>query len=313
MVSGSIEWSFNRPTYLPGDTAWVNVWFSNAGDTSVYLSELEIEFDFGRYSLESVAGSVPPHNRVPLGRGELLLPNDVVGQRAFRFGYRLHECFDDALVDWVDTGYWESQDEFFLGLYPTPLYRAFISRGLWPEDRALGDPVAEMIREWGFQTTTVGIEVHAPQNGVPTAIREHIGKSDAMIALATPRFQDELTGLWRTLEWLHAEAGIAFGADKPLLILRDNSVSLGGLPSYLSRPADVPVLSFDRSHPEALQAVFSGAMPSFRDWIATKKRDVFLRTLGKIAVGSLAAYGAYKLLRGSSGASPATSQQQPRC
>jgi hypothetical protein len=38
-----------------------------------------------------------------------------------------------------------------------PLHRVFLSRGLLIEDRAIGDPIAEMIREWGFETVTVGI------------------------------------------------------------------------------------------------------------------------------------------------------------
>lgn len=35
------------------------------------------------------------------------------------------------------------------------------------------------------------------------------------LAHATPGYMDALTGLWRGLEWLHAEVGIAFGVDRP--------------------------------------------------------------------------------------------------
>lgn len=94
----------------------------------------------------------------------------------------------------------------------------FVSRGLRQEDKAIGDPIVEMIREWGFETVTVGIEVKVPEEQVIQKIREEIRKADALIAIATPRYIDALTGIWKTLEWLHAEVGIAFGIDKPLLI-----------------------------------------------------------------------------------------------
>jgi hypothetical protein len=93
------------------------------------------------------------------------------------------------------------------------------------EDRAIGDPVVEMIREWGFNTVTVGIEIKVPEEQVPMKIREEIKSSDAVIAIATLRFIDALTGLWRTLEWFHNEVGIAFGVEKPLLILKDKRLS----------------------------------------------------------------------------------------
>jgi len=126
-------------------------------------------------------------------------------------------------------------------VYPTPFYRVFVSRGLSVEDRAIGDPIVEIIREWGFETVTVGIEVKVPDNQVPQAVREEIRKADAVIAIATPRYLDALTGLWRTLEWHHGEVGIAFGIDKPLLILKDKRTSLGGLPSYLTSLKQAPI------------------------------------------------------------------------
>jgi len=120
-----------------------------------------------------------------------------------------------------------------------------VSRGLSREDRAIGDPIAEIIREWGFETITVGIEVEAPEEQVPLKVKEKIKKCDALVAIATSRYRDALTGLWRTLEWLHGEVEIAFGIDKPLLTLKDKRVSLGGLPGYLSELKQTPIIEFD--------------------------------------------------------------------
>ncbi len=68
-----------------------------------------------------------------------------------------------------------------------------------------------MIREWGFKTVTVGIEVKVPEEQVLIAVRTEIERADAIIAIATPRHLDALTGLWRTLERLYSETGIAYG------------------------------------------------------------------------------------------------------
>ncbi len=118
-----------------------------------------------------------------------------------------------------------------------------------------------MIREWGFDTITVGIEVEVPEEEVPLRVREEIKRADALIAIATPRFGDALTGLWRTLEWLHGEVGIAFGVDKPLLILKDKRVSLGGLLSYLSGAGHIPYIEFDPYNLEELKLKLSTVMP----------------------------------------------------
>jgi hypothetical protein len=167
--------------------------------------------------------------------------------------------------------------EFKGGLMERKL-KVFLSRGLSPEDRAIGDPIAKIIRELGFQTITVGIEVKAPEEEVPETVKKEIKNSDALIAIATPRFMDAFTELWKTLEWLHAEIGIAFGIDKPLLILKDRQVSLGGLPSYLGRQQK-PVIEFDASNLDILHQQLSVAMPIFREWVKVKREHEFYDTL----------------------------------
>ena len=207
-----ISWAFNKPTYTPGETASVNFWLENTGEADLYLSDIEMQFDFGYYYLESVHGVVPPQSNTLMGRMNLVLPTDVVGQKVFTLKYRIHEYING---DWVDLGFHSAPSGFWVGIYPSPPYITFLSRGLRVEDRVIGDPVAEMIKEWGFNTVTIGIEVYAPEHEVDIKVREYIQTSDALIAIATPRFLDALSGLWRTLEWCHAELGIAFGIDKP--------------------------------------------------------------------------------------------------
>ena len=68
----------------------------------------------------------------------------------------------------------EYEKKYFLNIYPRPFYRVFVSRGLRVEDKAVGDPIVEMIGEWGFETVTVGIEVKVPEEQVPIAVRREI-------------------------------------------------------------------------------------------------------------------------------------------
>lgn len=306
MGSCSLRWSFDKPHYSPGEGALVNFWLENNGITSLYLSSLELDFGFGTYNLESIGGMVHSSRHIYLGNVNLLLPENVVGRQIFSLKYRLHEYIND---DWIDLGLYHSDKQYFVSIYPTPLYRVFLSRGLSTEDRAIGNPIAETIREWGFETATVGIEVKTLEEQVPMKVREEIKKSDAVIAIATPRFMDALTGLWRTFEWYHNEFGIAFGIDKPLLILKDERVVLGGLPSYLADYEKTPLLEFNAYNLDEIKTGLSATMPSFREWIDTKRRQQFFKVLGRIAVGGLAVIGAISIISGIIGTSFCSSKK----
>ena len=298
MGSWDIRWNFNKSSYSPEEQAWISFWIENYGETSLFLSELELEFDFGIYALETISGIVLPRTTRFLGNINIGLPHNIVGRRFFIPRYRIHEQIHNK---WIDLGYYRSDVQYFISIYPRPLYRVFLSRGLRTEDRVIGDPIAEMIREWGFETVTVGIEVKVPEKDVPMAVREEIKKSDAAVGIATPRFMDALTGLWKVLEWHHDEVGIAFGIDKPLLILKDRRVSLGGLPSYLEKSEQVPTLEFDPNNLDEFRMELSATMPGFRDWIETRRKQEFLDTLGKIALGGLAVVGTITIISGAIG------------
>ena len=224
----------------------------------------------------------------------------------FSFNYAIEESVGDY---WTNLGSYQSDDQYFISVYPQPLYKVFLSRGLLIEDRVIGDPLAEMIREWGINTLTVGIEVQVPEFQVAQAVRQYIASSDGLIAIATPRSLDALTGLWRTLEWHHDEVGIGFGVDKPLLILQDRRVTLGGLPSYLNASGLAPVLEFDPFNVEELRYRLPTVMPGFRGWLQTHRRRDFYDSLAKVAVGGLALVGVAKILAGIFGSSGGQSKK----
>jgi hypothetical protein len=296
MGSWIIRWNFNKANYSPGEEGLVSFWMENTGENPLYLSELRLEFDFGTYNFESISGMVLPRENKFLGNVWLSFPKDTVGRKIYTLKYHMYEYIGNS---WVDLGFYSSDKWYFVSIYPTPLYRVFVSRGLSTEDRAIGDPIAEMIREWGFETVTVGIEVKVPEEQIPMKVREEIKNSDALIAIATPRYLDALRGVWRTLEWLHGEVGIAFGIDKPLLIFKDKRVSLeSSLPSYLSELKQVPVIEFDPYNLDEVKASLSSIMPAFREWIETKRKQEFFEILRKIAVGGLAVLGLVTIISG---------------
>lgn len=91
---------------------------------------------------------------------------------------------------------WWTEKEFFIKSIPRPFYRAFVSRGIRTEDRIITDPIIEMIKEWGFETTTIGIETAADLNQIDETVKLEIKKADCFIAVATRRYLDALSGIW---------------------------------------------------------------------------------------------------------------------
>lgn len=301
-----IRWNFNKESYIPGESALISLWLENTDNTYLYVSELGLEFYFGTYNLENICGMVPPRTNKFLGYVNLLLPKNVVGRSIFRLKYRMNEYLNN---NWIDLGLSRADKQYSISIYPKPLYRVFVSRGLRTEDRVVGDPIAEMIREWGLETVTVGIERQVSEEQVPSQVREEIKIANAMVVIATPRYIDALTGLWKTLEWVHNEVGIAYGIDKPLLILKDRKISIGGLPSYLTELKTAPLVEFDPYNIDELRIGLSAIMPGFREWIEDKRRQEFFNGLGKVVVGGLAAVGGITIINGITGTLAGTSKK----
>lgn len=306
MGTWMLRWNFNAASYRPGDKAYVSFWLDNTGVTPLYMGNVQVNFDFGSYNLQTIAGQVNPMSTKLLGTEDLPLPLGQVGRKTFSISYNIHEYVADR---WVDLGLQPPDRQYFISVYPGPFYRVFVSRGIGLEDRAVNDPIVEIIKEWGFETVTVGVEVQAADEKVPRAVRDHITKADAVIAIATRRSLDAMTGLWRTLEWVHAEIGVGFGIDKPLLILKDQTVTLGGLPSYLESLQQAPVVEFEAFRPEELRSRLAAVMPGFRAWLETKRRQEFWSSLRGATIGGLAVVGGAIILGGALGALSGSSKK----
>lgn len=152
-----------------------------------------------------------------------------------------------------------------------------------------------MIREWGLFPITVGINISAPEFLTNEIINSEIQNSAGLIAIATPGILDENNHTYKTLEWLHSETGLAYAQHKPIMILKDRSVNLGGLASYLDPNTQ---LEFNPTNLEELKVRLSPAMLWFRDSIEREHTEDFYKNLQNLVIGGLAAIGGAALVSG---------------
>lgn len=261
----------------------VNFWVENVGDTILFASEVGLQLEFQKkqnlYYRKECAAQVSPRATQYVSSLAFEIPKINAGIVRYSVTHHLWE-YSYAGRIWQDLGpFWEKL-KWYIKVLPVPYYKVFVSRGLPPEDRLVGDQIVEMIQEWGFETFTVGIDELVDRKALAPAIKERIKTSDCLIAIATPRYVDALTGYWRTLEYLHGETGIAFGTSRPLLILRDQGVVVGGLPGELIE-LSVP---YDPLNLEELRQRLGSRMPIFRQWVVDKKREEFLTSLAKVGI-----------------------------
>jgi len=279
-----LRWQFDKATYQPGDIGLVNFWLENRGDTHLCLTEAGLQFEFQEkenfyYSIKKTV-NVAPGGTQYVSFVNFKLPENITGIVRYRVCYHLWE-YDRVRNVWIDLGFKWGKLDHYVKVIPLPYYRAFVSRGIRPEDRLIGDEIVEMIKEWGFETVTVGINAFAdPPERLSETIKEQIIKSDCLIAIATPRYLDALTGLWKTLEWLHGEVGIAYGTNRPILVLVDERIDLRGLPGELKDFSH----TFNPFKLEELRQKLGAIMPSFREWIEHRRREEFIGVLKRAAL-----------------------------
>jgi hypothetical protein len=286
MAFWELRWNFNKETYQPGDIGTVSFYLENLSESPLFVSDIGIQFDWmgDKYYHIDVGngyGSViTPKNTRFISVINFNIPKNMAGQSLYRVYYHLYE-YDKTTDTWHDLGEMWSDEKYFINILPTPFYRAFVTRSLAPEDRALGDGIIKIIREWGIVPKTVEFNTKVSDTTLRETIKREIHGSDCLIAIATPRYMDALSGVWRTFEWLHGEIGIAFGRNYPILIIVDKRVALGGLPSTLREFS----IEFDPYDYETTRKMIGAVMPALRDLIANKQWQEFVNTLGKIAVG----------------------------
>jgi hypothetical protein len=286
---------FDRIFYSPADQAEISIYITNTGFTSLYISDILIQFDYAIYTLSKTANRIiTPQTNAFLGKHPLPLPENVVGRRLFKIKFRIQEGISGY---WQDRGFHQTSNYSFIIISPKPWYRVFVSRSTRTTDVSTGNAIKSMIEDWGFQTITVGIEVKVSDEEIPGRIKEEIRGANGVIAILTPRILDSITNLWKTLEWAHNEVGIAFGIDKPLLILKDRRVEVSGLPSFLKQQGQALFLEYDNSKLDHLRYNLALLIPTFRQWIENQNSQALLDTLRNLTIGGLALFGGWEALR----------------
>ena len=251
-----------------------------------------LDFDFGTIPTTDSEVVIPP-NDTELIKYSFPIPSNISGKKLFTLRHRMH-YFDGE--QWCRLGNFSTKDTPFIYVLPqrqinSNRYRIFVSRSARNEDRPLGDFIAQRIQQWNIETRTIGIEVLATRNDTARRLREEITNADGIIAIATPRNYDQITRTWRTLEWLHGESGIAYGINKPLLIIREVTVQLEGLPKYLTSFDNKPIIHFTSNNLKNLIYQIDSYMPYYRESVNKERVDRFFANLLKVGTGVLAGIG----------------------
>jgi len=278
-----VSWNFNRPYYKPGDNGEVHFRLNNKGNSLLYLANIGIQFKYQKierkYYALKCSHQIRPLSEAHIGSIRFQIPESITGIEFYRMTYHLYK-YSFKTYSYKDLGVFWSDWNYYVKIIPTPNLRAFISRGLHPADKFIADSIVEMIKEWGFETYTVGLEIIVDRKKVKKEIRERLIKSDCLIAIATPRYYDCLEGLWRTLEWLQGEVGVAYGLNRPILVVKDKNVRLGGLAGEFKKYS----ISFDSINLESFKNDLGKIMPPFRRWISKRKRHDFLKAIASIGI-----------------------------
>ena len=86
MNNWTIRWNFDKESYAPGESALISFWLENTNDTYLYISNLELEFDFGIFNLATIGGTIPPRTNTFLGTHSITCGKPPL----FSLRYQLH-------------------------------------------------------------------------------------------------------------------------------------------------------------------------------------------------------------------------------
>ena len=279
--------------YLPDDFVIFNVLVKNNGNSTIRIKDFVLKFTNGfNVNLSNLDFILYPKTDNLFSDSSAIKLNNQYGNQQFRLCYNIY-LFNN---NWNLYDQYESQQLYFFNVVTkrelsSGQFVIFLSRGRLPEDREIGDIIKIRLKEWNIDTKTVGIDIDAPDEQTVKVIRKEIMESDGLIAIATHRNYDILTKTWQTLEWLHAELGIAFAIDKPLLIINENNTPLKGLPSYLVNHNNIPSFNFDRNDKQNLIINIDNHMPPFKEWLKKYRDKQFFDSITEFGKISLAIIG----------------------
>ena len=283
----------DRIFYLPNDTVTFHVQVRNKNNYNIRLTDFVLAFDDGdRIDIHDLDFVLYPNSDKIFHDNIRIRLLGQYGNKKFRLCYKIY-LFND---DWYPYQEIISKDEYFFNVvtqreFTSGRFIVFLSRCRLSTDRIIGDIIKTRLKQWNIDCVTVGIDIEPPDEKALQIIRKEISQADGLIAIATPRNYNIITRTWQTLEWLHAELGIAFAKDKPLLIIKEEGTELKGLPSYLVDYGNIPFFFYNREDTKNLIINIDRYMPFFREWLKKYKNNEFFDGLIEFAKISLALIG----------------------
>ncbi len=287
MYNWKLRWNFDSESYQPDSIGQLSFNIENTSEELIFASDVGIKFDWMKqkcyhFKLDKNEGKlVRPKQARFITNLRFRIPQNVSGQRFYTIYFHGYG-YNKKSRTWDDLGKKMYKQRYFINVISKPCYKVFITRSLAIEDRIIGDEIVSIIKDWGFNPKTVVFKERVSDQMLRETIRKEILSSDCLIAIATPRYLDALSRLWKTFPWLHNEVGIAFGNDFPILILVDNRIEIDGLPSFLKEY----LVHFDTYDYIKTRNLIGEIMPAFRTWLSNKKGDDFKKWIKKIGLGA---------------------------
>jgi hypothetical protein len=286
LYNWKLRWNFDSESYQPDSIGQLSFNLENTREELIFVSDVGIKFDwmkqkFFHFKLDKNEGKlVRPKQARFITNLSFKIPQNVSGQRFYTIYFHGYG-YNKKSRTWEDLGKKLYKNRYCINVISKPCYNVFITRSLAIEDRIIGDEIVSIIKEWGFIPKTVVFNERVSDQMLRETIRTEILSSNCLIAIATPRYLDALSRLWKTFPWLHNEVGIAFGNDFPILILVDNRIEINGLPSILKEY----LVHFDINDYNKTRNLISEIMPAFRTWLSNKKWDDYKKIIKKVGLG----------------------------
>lgn len=282
-------YSWDKGTFSPGEKVSGCLLIQNISGMPIFIRTVRLRFDWSSTILAITSQiHIPPDSQSSVLLPSIKIPPNITGKRKVQCSLETF-VYKDKTQEWINYRFVRRKGPIILFIKPEPVYKVFISRSNWEQDKPLIDPIVKRITEWGFHCYTVGINVKAKNPNKPTLeIKREIANADCLIAIATPRDLLVKYGQWTAPEWLHGEVGIGFGKEKPILVIHEESVRLAGLPKQFYK------ISFSMKNITQLMYKIDAVMPYVRKWIKNQKWDALWTNVFKIVTGGFIGYGIYK-------------------
>lgn len=176
--------------------------------------------------------------------------------------------------------------------------KAFVSCSLRPEDAPFVNFICKILERYNIQPFgTVGRFSASPENPI-TLMNKNIPLSDFVVICATKRYlqKDLKTGSYSygLSEMVHIETGMAIAYNKPVVVFVQEGTDVGNVIPNITQYI---VLNGRHEDLLAKSSLIHSLLRSAYEFVQKMRGDKKFRTLGKVALGGLAAYGGYHLLK----------------